>query len=140
MDDPENQGNAEEKSKAELENPNDLPKKKKKKPIKYKTIVTFNKDLIPESVLTIRRCNNWFLLKVHDNNEEEEFVDTKNKKNLKKNFEGYHVFFKVELFFQEKQIEILDLILENDKEEMFESMRIYIERVILILTIVWKTF
>ena len=58
MDDPENQGNAEEKSKAELENPNDLPKKKKKKPIKYKTIVTFNKDLIPESVLTIRRCNN----------------------------------------------------------------------------------
>ena len=33
------------------------PKKKKKppKPIKYKTIVTHNKDLIPESVITIRR-------------------------------------------------------------------------------------
>ena len=33
-------------------------KRKKQKPIKYKTIVTFNKDLIPESVITMRRCKN----------------------------------------------------------------------------------
>jgi hypothetical protein len=52
------------------------------------------------------------------------------KKTIKKNFEGYNVFFKVELFFQEQRIEILDLILEKDKEEMFECIRIYIERVI----------
>ena len=38
------------------------------------------------------------------------------KKTIKKNFEGYNVFFKVELFFQEQRIEILDLILEKDKE------------------------
>ena len=66
---------------------------------------------------------------MHDPNEEEEMVEKNNKKNVKKNFEGYHVFFKVELFFQERQIEILDLILEKNKDEMFESMRIYIERV-----------
>jgi hypothetical protein len=35
------------------------PKRKKKiKPVKTKTVVTYNKDLIPESVITIRRCKN----------------------------------------------------------------------------------
>ena len=45
-------------------NENNLPKKKKKppKPIKYKTIVTFNKDLIPESVITIRRRIYYYII------------------------------------------------------------------------------
>ena len=48
---------------------------------------------------------------------------------MKKNFENYNIYFKVELFFQEKQIDTLDLILNKDKEEMFECLRIYVEKV-----------
>jgi len=44
------------------------------------------------------------------------------------NFVNESVFFKVELFFQENQIEILDIMIDKDKEEMFETMRIYVER------------
>lgn len=104
-------------------------KKKKKKPIKTKTVVTYNKDLIPESVITIRKCRINSKI-VHDQADEEKISSVKHKKTIKKNFEGYHVFFDVEIFFQEKKIEILDLILEKDKEEMFESIRIYVERVL----------
>jgi len=131
----ENQENQNEEQNVNNEDPNKVineeppVKKKKQKPIKLKTIVTFNKDLIPESVITMRRCKEIVKI-VHDLHEEEKSQGYLSKKTIKKNFEGYNVFFKVELFFQEQRIEILDLILEKDKEEMFECIRIYIERVI----------
>ena len=51
---PEQNVNNEEAIKDIVEEP--PVKKKKQKPIKYKTIITFNKDIIPESVVTMRRC------------------------------------------------------------------------------------
>ena len=57
IEDGENQASAnlQDKPKEEQENPINVPKKKIQKPIKYKTIVSYNKDLIPESVITIRK-------------------------------------------------------------------------------------
>jgi hypothetical protein len=49
-------------------------------------------------------------------------------------------FWKVEQFYQENNIEILNIIADDkEDEEIFETMRIYIERVYHI-NIEWKTF
>jgi adenylate kinase len=88
-----------------------VPKKvvKKVKPKKYKNV--FDKSLLPESVITI--C-------IDETNSDE--VD--------------NIFWEVENFYQENEIEILNLLYDNSikseeikSEEIFEVMRIYIERV-----------
>ena len=80
-------------------------KKKKIKPKKYKK--KFDKTLLPESVITLSQINGL-----------NHYVD--------------NIFWEVEQFYQENQIEILDLMFEDkktdDPEETFEMMRIYIER------------
>ncbi len=112
--DPENMDNEEKVEKQVEAVVVAVPKKKKKIiPKKYKTV--FDKDLLPESVISI--C-------VNENNQEE----TDN------------IFWEVENFYQENNIEILNLLYDNNPkskekneekpDEMFEVMRIYIERVI----------
>ena len=80
-------------------------KKKKIKPKKYKK--KFDKTLLPESVITLSQINGMT-----------NYVD--------------NIFWEVEQFYQENQIEILNLMFEDkktdDPEETFEMMRIYIER------------
>jgi hypothetical protein len=78
-------------------------KKKKIRPKVYK--IVFDKDLLPHSVITICMSNK-------DNN------------NLINNH-----FWQVENFYQKNKIEILNLIHDKDQEEIFEAMRIYVERV-----------
>jgi hypothetical protein len=93
------------------------PKKKKKiKPKKYKTL--FDKTLLPESVITIS------------------FPDTNS-------YEVDNIFWEVENFYQENNTEILNLLfnqtelddklIEEKANEIFEMMRIYIERVFLFI-------
>ena len=80
-------------------------KKKKIKPKKYKT--KFEKNLLPESVITLTKID-----------KETSDVDIS--------------FWEVEQFYQENKIEIMNLVYEDaekdDPEETFEMMRIYIER------------
>ena len=80
-------------------------KKKKIKPKKYKT--KFEKTLLPESVITLSKID-------------KETSDVDN------------TFWEVEQFYQNNQIEIMNLVYEDEKkddpEETFEMMRIYIER------------
>jgi hypothetical protein len=40
------------------------------------------------------------------------------------------MFWEVETFFQENNIDVLNVLIHGNVEEMFEMMRIYIERVI----------
>lgn len=77
-----------------------LKKKKKIKPKVYKTV--FEPSLFPGSVITI--C-------------------------FKQGNETENHFWEVESFFQENQIEVLNLIYQENEAEMMEMMRIYIERV-----------
>ena len=80
-------------------------KKKKIKPKKYKK--KFEKTLLPESVIILSKID-------------KETNDVDNS------------FWEVEQFYQENQIEIMNLVYEDgqkdDPEETFEMMRIYIER------------
>ena len=80
-------------------------KKKKIKPKKYKK--KFEKTLLPESVITLSKID-------------KETSDVDN------------TFWEVEQFYQDNQIEIMNLVYEDedkdDPEETFEMMRIYIER------------
>lgn len=46
-----------------------------------------------------------------------------------------NVFWEIECFFQENNIEILNLLVHSNTEEMFEMIRIYVERVRIILII-----
>jgi len=100
-----NEGNNGEdnENKSNEDKPKEKKKKKKIRPKVYKTV--FEKDLLPHSVITL--C-------------------IKNKDNPK--VVNNH-FWPVENFFQKNKIEVLNLILDNDQEEVFEMMRIYIERV-----------
>ena len=84
-------------------------KKKKIKPKKYNNV--FDKEMLPESVITI--C-------LDDGGNED--ID--------------NIFWEVENFYQENEIEILNLLYDKKSsderiktEEIFEVMRIYIERV-----------
>ena len=85
----------------------ELKKKKKKKikPKKYRK--KFDKNLLPESVITLSKING--LNQKTDNG-----------------------FWEVEQFYQDNGIEIMNLVYEDEKrddpEETFEMMRIYIER------------
>ena len=84
-------------------------KKKKKvkkiKPKKYK--LKFDKTLLPESVITLSQIE----------------PETKEVENF---------YWEVEEFYQDNKIEILNLVYEDkekdDPEEIFELMRIYVER------------
>jgi hypothetical protein len=80
-------------------------KKKKIKPKKYRK--KFDKNLLPESVITLSKING--LNQKTDNG-----------------------FWEVEQFYQDNGIEIMNLVYEDEKrddpEETFEMMRIYIER------------
>ena len=84
-------------------------KKKKKvkkiKPKKYKT--KFDKTLLPESVITLSQ------------------IEPESK-------EVENIYWEVEEFYQANKIEILNLVYEDkerdDPEEIFELMRIYVER------------
>lgn len=107
--------NEEEKKEGEPaegeENEDGTKKKKKKKkvkkikPKKYK--VKFDKTLLPESVISLNQ------------------IDKESK-------EVENIFWEVEEFYQENNIEILNLVYEDEKkddpEEIFELMRIYVER------------
>ena len=115
----ENEENKDEEKKEEEKNPEEneespdgegkkkkkKKKKKKIKPKKYKT--KFEKTLLPESVISLSKIDK----KTSD-------VDVS--------------FWEVEQFYQENQIEIMNLVYEDeekdDPEETFEMMRIYIER------------
>lgn len=102
----DNEGNKIEKKKEEkIDEPIRIKKKKKKKiiPKKYKNV--FDQNLLPESVITIL------------------FND-------KNNDEVNNMFWEVEKFYQENNIEVLNLLYDKDHEEMVEMMRIYVERVI----------
>jgi hypothetical protein len=79
-------------------------KKKKIKPKKYK--IVFEKNMLPESVITI--C----------------FNQSKNAQ-----AEVDNIFWEAEQFFQENGIEPLNLLFDENIEEIFELMRIFIERV-----------
>lgn len=81
---------------------------KKIKRKKYKTI--FEKELLPESVVSISQG-----ILLNYNSEDEKEVE--------------NVFWEIECFFQENNIEVLNLLLHSNTEEMFEMMRIYVERV-----------
>lgn len=48
----------------------------------------------------------------------------------KKSYEIDNVFKDVEIFYQENKIEVLNILCNEKPEEMFEIMRIYIERVL----------
>ena len=80
-------------------------KKKKIKPKKYKT--KFEKTLLPESIITLTKID-------------------------KKTSDVDNTFWEVEQFYQDNKIEIMNLVYEeeekDDPEELFEMMRIYIER------------
>jgi hypothetical protein len=119
-DEKNDENNLEEKNQSKDEQPKDLlpiplptKKKKKIKPKVYKTI--FDKELLPESVITI--CIS--------------------QKGDKSEYEIDNIFWEVENFYQENNIEILNLLYDENSEEhkeekpdeMFEVMRIYIERV-----------
>ena len=101
----ENKENEEENPDGEGKKKKKKKKKKKIKPKKYKT--KFEKTLLPESVISLSKIDK----KTSD-------VDVS--------------FWEVEQFYQENQIEIMNLVYEDeekdDPEETFEMMRIYIER------------
>jgi hypothetical protein len=108
-----NEGNSvNEHDNAVIEGDNtQIPKKRKKKvkiiPKKYKTV--FDKSLLPESVISI--CFSKFNIKLDDSN------------NIDNNF------WEVEKFYQDNGIEVFNLIYNDNIEELFELMRIYVERV-----------
>ena len=109
----ENEENKEEEKKEEENNGQEgegkkkkkKKKKKKIKPKKYKT--KFEKTLLPESIITLTKID-------------------------KKTSDVDNTFWEVEQFYQDNKIEIMNLVYEeeekDDPEELFEMMRIYIER------------
>ena len=102
--------NEEQQNEGEDDEGQKKKKKKKKKvkkikPKKYK--LKFDKTLLPESVITLSQIE----------------PETKEVENF---------YWEVEEFYQDNKIEILNLVYEDkdkdDPEEIFELMRIYVER------------
>jgi hypothetical protein len=89
----------------------EVPKKRKKKvkiiPKKYKTV--FDKALLPESVISV--------------------CFSKNISNLENDNNIDNSFWEVEKFYQDNGIEVFNLIYNDNIDELFELMRIYVERV-----------
>lgn len=95
---------------------NNIEKSKKNKKIKIKEFKKiFLKNLLPESVITIGCC-----LGKKFNKNKNNLTNTKN--------EVINNYREVESFYQNNKIEVCNIINSKDKDEMFECMRIYIER------------
>lgn len=88
------------------------PKKEKKKKIKVKKFKkVLNKKLLPESVITIGFSK-----------------DDPRSQNFSTTSQISNPFFDAENFFQRNGIEVLNTVSVKNKDEMIETMRIYIER------------
>lgn len=113
QDDNDNKPKDDNEQQEEGEDGDDGQKKKKKKKKKVKKIkpkkykIKFDKTLLPESVITLSQIE----------------PETKEVENF---------YWEVEEFYQDNKIEILNLVYEDkekdDPEEIFELMRIYVER------------
>ena len=95
----------EDKKEGEEDEKKDEEDENKENEEKYKT--KFEKTLLPESIITLTKID-------------------------KKTSDVDNTFWEVEQFYQDNKIEIMNLVYEeeekDDPEELFEMMRIYIER------------